>query len=57
MHTKFWLENQKGRDHSEDLGISGRTILKCVTVVMFYSDGEVIKIKIIGKDLILFMDL
>jgi hypothetical protein len=21
MHTKFWLENLKGRDHSEDLDV------------------------------------
>jgi hypothetical protein len=21
VHTKFWLENLEGRDHSEDLGI------------------------------------
>jgi len=25
--TKFWLENLKGRDHVEDLGIDGRLIL------------------------------
>jgi hypothetical protein len=24
--TKFWLENMKGRDHSEDLGMDGRTL-------------------------------
>jgi len=23
MHTKFWLENLKGRDNSEDLGVDG----------------------------------
>jgi hypothetical protein len=28
MHTKFWLESLKGRDHLEDLGIDGRTVLK-----------------------------
>jgi len=28
MHTKFWLENLKGRAHSEDLSIDGRTILE-----------------------------
>jgi len=27
MHTKFWLENMKGRDHMEDLGIDGNLIL------------------------------
>jgi len=27
MHTIFWLENMKGKDHSEDLGIDGRIIL------------------------------
>jgi hypothetical protein len=26
--TKFWLESLKGRDHSEDLGVDGRIILK-----------------------------
>jgi len=29
MHTKFWSEN-KGRDHSEDLDIDGRIILKWI---------------------------
>jgi len=28
MHTKFLLENQKGRDHSEDLGVDGKIILE-----------------------------
>jgi hypothetical protein len=27
-HTKYWLENLKGRGHSEDLGVYGRIILK-----------------------------
>jgi len=27
MHTVFWLENMKGRDLSEDLGVSARIIL------------------------------
>jgi hypothetical protein len=26
MHKIFWLENLKGKDHSEDLGIDGRII-------------------------------
>jgi hypothetical protein len=26
MHTKFWLENLKGRDKTEDLGIHGKII-------------------------------
>jgi hypothetical protein len=26
MHTKFWLESLKRKDHSEDLGICGRNI-------------------------------
>jgi len=26
MHTKFWSENLKGRDHSENLGVDGRII-------------------------------
>jgi len=29
MLTIFWLVNLKGRDHSEDLGIDGSTILEC----------------------------
>jgi hypothetical protein len=28
MHTVFWLENLKRRDHSEELGIDGRIILE-----------------------------
>jgi len=28
MHTKVWLENPKGRGHSEDLGLDERIIFK-----------------------------
>jgi hypothetical protein len=28
MYTKFWPENLKERDHSEDLGIDERIILE-----------------------------
>jgi hypothetical protein len=28
MHTIFWLEDLKGRDHSEDLGVDGMIILE-----------------------------
>jgi hypothetical protein len=28
MRTKFWIESEKGRYHSEDLGVDGRIILK-----------------------------
>jgi len=27
VYTRFWLENLKGRDHLEDLGVDGRIIL------------------------------
>jgi hypothetical protein len=30
MHTKFWMEILKGRDHSQNLGIDGKIILKCI---------------------------
>jgi hypothetical protein len=30
MLTKFWLESLKGRDHSKDLGIDERKILKSI---------------------------
>jgi hypothetical protein len=30
MHTVFCLENLKGKDHSEDLGIDGKIILECI---------------------------
>jgi hypothetical protein len=30
MHTIFWLENLKGADHSEDLGIGCRIILEWI---------------------------
>jgi hypothetical protein len=29
---KFWSENLKERDHSEDLDIAGRIILECIIV-------------------------
>jgi len=28
MHTKYWSENLKGIDHSEDLGVDGKLILE-----------------------------
>jgi hypothetical protein len=28
--TKFWLENLKGRDHSEDLDVDGMIILEWI---------------------------
>jgi hypothetical protein len=28
LYTKFWLENLKGIDHLEDVGIDGRIILE-----------------------------
>jgi len=27
MYTRYWSENLKGRDHSQDLGVDGRIIL------------------------------
>jgi hypothetical protein len=30
MHTNYWLESLKGRDHLDDLGIDGSVILKLV---------------------------
>jgi hypothetical protein len=30
MYTKFWLENLKGRDHSDDLGIDRKIIRKWI---------------------------
>jgi len=30
MHTKFWSEILKGRDHSEDLGVDGRIISESI---------------------------
>jgi hypothetical protein len=30
MHTKFWLGSPKERDHSEDLDIDKRTVIKWV---------------------------
>jgi hypothetical protein len=31
MDTKFWLESLKGRDHSEELGVDRRIILKWIS--------------------------
>jgi len=28
LRVKFWFENLKGRDHSEDLGMDGKIILE-----------------------------
>jgi hypothetical protein len=28
MHTKFWLENLKGMDHAEDIGVDGKITLE-----------------------------
>jgi len=30
MRTEFWLENLKGRDHSEDIGKDRMIILECI---------------------------
>jgi hypothetical protein len=30
MHKQFWLENLKVRDHSEETGVDGSIILKCI---------------------------
>jgi hypothetical protein len=30
IHTKFWSENLKGRDQSDDLGVDGRIILEWI---------------------------
>jgi len=30
VHTKFWLEIFKGREHLEDLGIDGKIILEWI---------------------------
>jgi len=30
MHTKFWSENLKEREHAEDLGLPGKIILEWV---------------------------
>jgi hypothetical protein len=33
MHTKFWSENLKERDHSEDNGVDGKIILESILVI------------------------
>jgi hypothetical protein len=30
VHTTFWPENMKGRNHKEDLDIDGMTVLKWI---------------------------
>jgi len=31
INTKFWSENLKVKDHSEDIGLDGKIIVKCIT--------------------------
>jgi hypothetical protein len=37
MHTKYWSENLKARDHYEGLGVDRKIILKC-TIKMVWKD-------------------
>jgi hypothetical protein len=30
VHARFWSENQKRRDQSEDLSVDGKMILECI---------------------------
>jgi len=30
MHTEFWLEDMKGREHVEDVGVDGKIILEWI---------------------------
>jgi hypothetical protein len=30
IYIKHWMENLKGRDHTEDLGVDGRIILEWI---------------------------
>jgi hypothetical protein len=30
MYKNFWPENLKGINHSEDLGVDGKTTLECI---------------------------
>jgi len=30
IHTKFWSDNLKGREHWEDLGVDGKIILEWI---------------------------
>jgi hypothetical protein len=34
MHTKFYSENMKGRDHSGDLEVDGNIIIKCILKIV-----------------------
>jgi hypothetical protein len=34
MCTKFWVENQKGRDRLEGVGVDMKIILECKTKVV-----------------------
>jgi hypothetical protein len=35
VRTKFWSENLQGRNHSKDLGIDMRILLKQILIVLF----------------------
>jgi len=39
MHTKFWSENQKGRDHWEDLSMDRRVWIGCIWLRIGTSGG------------------
>jgi len=30
MHTKFWSDDLKGKEHMQDLGTEGKIILQCI---------------------------
>lgn len=31
MHTKFWWDNLKERDHLKVLGVDGKVVIKCIS--------------------------
>jgi hypothetical protein len=48
MQVKFWFENLKGRDYSENLGLGWRIIRECIQKLPDWVTNEIYMLKIIN---------